>query len=260
MLTRVLTSLLDGRVMAEKHGSGEATIIALHGWARTRHDWAPVLSDLDAVALDLPGFGASAPPETAWSTAEYAAALAPLLTGAPKVLLGHSFGGRIAVHLARLHPDRVAAVVLTGTPLLRDELGATNKRKPAAAYRIGRWLHRRGVLSDARMAALREKYGSADYRAATGVMREILVKAVNEDYTAELDALGAAGIPVRLVWGEHDTAAPAAMARNAARRIGPTAELTVVPGSAHLLDEGLVRWLREALEDVDGDGDKGSDA
>lgn len=251
MLTAVLTSLLDGLVMAERYGSGEAHTIALHGWARSRHDWAPVFADRDGLALDLPGFGASAPPEDAWSTADYAAALAPLLDDTPKVIVGHSFGGRVAVHVAQQHPDRVAGLVLTGVPLLRAELGSTNRGKPAWAYRVARWLNQRGIVSEARMEAMREKYGSADYRAAQGVMRQILVKAVNEDYTTQLDAINAAGIPVRMVWGENDTAAPAAMARNAATRLGAAAKLTVVPGSAHLLDDALVRALRDAIADLE---------
>ena len=49
----MLTTLLDGQVMAEKHGSGSPRVLAMHGWARTRHDWAPVLGGYDAVAVDL---------------------------------------------------------------------------------------------------------------------------------------------------------------------------------------------------------------
>ena len=40
------------------------------------------------------------------------------------VVLGHSFGGRVAVHLAPARPDRVGALVLTGVPLVRNPAGA----------------------------------------------------------------------------------------------------------------------------------------
>ena len=72
-------------------------------------------------------------------------------------------------------------------------------------------------------------------------MREVLVKAVNEDYGDALDALASNGLPVAMVWGEHDTAATTAMAERARARIGAHADLVVVPGSAHLLDDGAGR-------------------
>ncbi len=231
--------------MAERHGGGEPTIVALHGWARDHRDWRGTLDGLDAIALDLPGFGASPAPPEAWGTADYADFLAPLADDRPVVLVGHSFGGRVAVQWARRHPRNIAGVVLTGVPLLRAEL-STGTAKPALAYRIGRLLHRSRLLSDARMDALRHKYGSADYRNATGVMRGVLVRAVNEDYTDQLTALADSGPPVRMVWGEHDTAAPVPMARHAAELLGGV-PLTVVTGSAHLLDAALEAALRSEL-------------
>ncbi|WP_409484041.1 alpha/beta fold hydrolase [Arsenicicoccus dermatophilus] len=249
----MLTTLLDGQVMAEKHGSGHPRVIALHGWARTRHDWAPVLRDHDALALDLPGFGATAPPPDGWSTEQYADQLLPLLDpAAPVVLMGHSFGGRVAVHAARLRPEGVAGLVLTGVPLLRAQLapaGAKPARGPLD-LRVAKALHKRGIVPGSVVDRYRKKYGSADYNAAQGVLRTVLVKAVNEDYTRELEAVRAAGIPTEMVWGAGDTAAPVAMARAAAELVGPTAQLDVVEGSAHLLDDALVAHLRSALDRV----------
>jgi pimeloyl-ACP methyl ester carboxylesterase len=149
----------------------------------------------DALSLDLPGFGATPEPEAGWTTADYAAWLAEILAGLDRpVLLGHSFGGRIAVQLAALRPELVSGLVLTGVPLLRRQ----GTGRLAWQYRLVRTLHQRGLVGDRRMDAMREKYGSADYRAAQGVMREVLVKAVNESYDAQLAALGAAGVPVRM--------------------------------------------------------------
>ena len=65
---------------------------------------------LDAVALDLPGFGAAPPPPEPWGTPQYADALSPLLDElGPVVVLGHSFGGRVAIELAHRRPDAVRA-------------------------------------------------------------------------------------------------------------------------------------------------------
>ncbi|MCG7320690.1 alpha/beta fold hydrolase [Arsenicicoccus bolidensis] len=249
----MLTTLLDGQVMAEKHGSGSPRVLAMHGWARNRHDWATVLGGgdgYDAVAVDLAGFGATPPPEDGWSTEQYAESLLPLLGPAsPLVLMGHSFGGRVAMHLARLRPDAVRGLVLTGVPLLRpDASGAPARKGGPLDLRIAKALHARGIVPESVVDKYRKKYGSADYNAAQGVMRTVLVKAVNEDYTRELEAVRAAGIPVEMVWGEGDTAATVPMARRAAEIAGPTARLEVVPGSSHLIDAALTAQLRAALD------------
>jgi pimeloyl-ACP methyl ester carboxylesterase len=79
------------------------------------------------------------------------------------------------------------------------------------------------------MEALRQKYGSADYRAASPVMRTVLVKVVAESYDDELRQLQC---PTTLVWGARDTAAPLAVAE-AALAITPGAELEVLPDADH---------------------------
>ncbi|WP_308196029.1 alpha/beta fold hydrolase [Nocardioides bruguierae] len=243
----MLTTLLGGRAFAEKTGSGPTRVVALHGWARTRADWAPVLADTDALALDLPGHGATPEPDAAWGAAEYADFVIEVLETLDRpVLAGHSFGGRVAITVAAKRPDLVRGVVLTGVPLLRKQ-PTGGGRKPALGYRVMRALHRRGLVGDDKMEQLRRKHGSADYANARGVMREILVKLVNEDYREELVTVAEHGVPVAMVWGEHDTAAPVPMAREALDLLGEVATLTVVPGSAHLLDAALVAELQQAI-------------
>ncbi len=233
-----LTALLGGAVLAERSGDAPR-VLALHGWGRTRADWAQVLAGVDALAVDLPGFGASPAPAEAWGSRQYAELLAPLLADGGWTLVGHSFGGRVAVQLAAGWPGAVDRLVLTGVPLLRRTTGG----KAPFAFRLAKRLHAMGLLSDERMEAERRKRGSADYRAATGVMRDTLVRLVNEDYRDLLPGIEA---PVELVWGAHDTAAPLEMAREAAALL-PKATLTVSESSAHLLDPALVALLRERL-------------
>ena len=149
------------------------------------------------------------------------------------------------MQLAATNPELVRGIVLTGVPLLRPETAA---RKPAFSFRALRFLNKWHFISNDLMEKERRKRGSADYRAAEGEMREVLVKAVNEDYADALDALATNGLPVAMVWGEHDTAATTAMAEQARARIGAHADLVVVPGSAHLLDDALVAALRTAID------------
>lgn len=241
----------SGAVFGVTHGSPPFRVVALPGWLHTVADWEPMLRALaDAgvagVALDLPGFGGATPePPAPMGSAGYAAAIAPVLDelGGPVVLVGHSFGGRTALHLAAARPASVAALVLTGVPNLLPREGP--RPQPPVAYRIARALHRRGLLPDARMEELRRRSGSEDYRNAPSVtMRNVLVAVTNEDYEAQLRTLR---MPVELVWGADDTAAPIATARRAAELLGDLATLTVVPGVDHFTPTRATEALAAAV-------------
>jgi pimeloyl-ACP methyl ester carboxylesterase len=79
------------------------------------------------------------------------------------------------------------------------------------------------------MERARSRHGSRDYREASGVMRGVLVRAVNEGYEDELRSIRC---PVELVWGEIDAEAPLEVARQAAAMLRD-ARVTVVPGADH---------------------------
>ena len=233
-------------VFGDQVGNGPARVLALPGWMRTRTDFAAVLDGLDAVTLDLPGFGGATPePQQAMGAAGYAEAVAPALEAcAPGVVVvGHSFGGRVAVHLAVSRPGQVGALVLTGVPRL---VKPPSSSAPKASFRIMRWLHGKGLVSDARMEARRQRDGSVDYRNAHGVMRDVLVRAVNEDYA---DLLPRITCPVALVWGDDDSAAPLALAQQAQPLFGGDATLTVVPSAGHLTPLTAPAALRTAIDE-----------
>jgi pimeloyl-ACP methyl ester carboxylesterase len=250
----VLSAFAEGRIFGEIVGDGPPVVVCLHGWGRSHRDAIGVLDrpGLDALpgySLDLPGFGASPPPDEPWGSSDYARALVPVIeaVGAPVVLVGHSHGGRVSVALADLRPDLVAGLVLVGAPVLRPEVSS----KPSWRYRTLRTLHRLHVVSDERFEAIRRRSGSADYNAATGVMRDTLVRVINESFDVEL---GRVAVPVALVWGEHDVDVPLAVAERAAGMLEGGAcswvELTVVPGAGHLTVTEDPEAVRKALDDV----------
>jgi pimeloyl-ACP methyl ester carboxylesterase len=253
----VLRSFAEGTLIGRSSGTATPAVLALHGWGRSHRDFDAVLGavepsadgpgdpELDAIALDLPGFGSAPAPPGPWGSAEYARALAPVLDemDAPVVVLGHSFGGRVALQLAAQRPAAVRALVLTGVPLQ----GPAPGRRPPARFRLARLLHRARLIGDERMEAARRRHGSTDYRQAQGVMRAVLVKTLAERYDDQVAALTC---PVALVWGDDDTAAPLSAATAAAGRL-PRATLTVCPGAGHLtpltVPQVLHRSVRAAL-------------
>ena len=219
-------------------------MLALHGWGRDRDDFAATLDGLDAISLDLPGFGASPPPPEVIGAAGYSELIAPIVEefDQPPVLVGHSFGGRVATMLAATAPSSVHGLVLIGVPLLHRDDQAP--RRPPIVYRLVRLANRLGLLTDERLEQEKRKSGSEDYRVATGVMRDILVKAVGETYEDELRRVTC---PVRLVWGEYDDDVPVSVARRAAA-ILVNASVDVVSNVGHHAQLGAPDRVRAAIE------------
>ena len=237
----MLTSLAEGRVLGEKTGATPPAVIALHGWQRTAGDFSRILAGLDAVALNLPGASPAAePPAEAWGSPEYAELVADAIRPfGPVTLVAHSFGGRVAVHVAAKYPELVSGIVLTGVPLMRLQAAP----RAALGFRVIKRLASMGLISQKRLDAERNKRGSADYKAAQGIVRDIFVTLVNENYD---DVLARITAPVRMVWGENDTSAPADAGRAASLAI-PGAEFRVVAGGGHLLEGAVEAAVREEL-------------
>lgn len=237
-LSGVLRAYGDGNIFGEAYGVGPARVVWLHGWRRSSADFAGAGAELArrgvaSVALDLPGFGASPLPAQAGGAALYASLVTRALgdiSSEPLVLVGHSFGGRVATVLAASYPELVRGLVLTGVPLVRRP----SSRRSPVGYRLIRALHHRGLISEERMEAARHRYGSSDYRHASGLLRDILVTTVNESYESEL---GRVSSPVVLVWGEDDHDVPEAIARQAAHLLtsSSSVEVQVLAGTGHLL-------------------------
>jgi pimeloyl-ACP methyl ester carboxylesterase len=245
----VLQSYGDSRVFGETYGPNGARVVWLHGWARRAQDFAIAANALaergiGSVSLDLPGFGASPVPEIAGGARHYAELILPTLreiASQPVVLVGHSFGGTVAVVLASEHPELVSSLVLVGSPVVRTPSAS---RSPFA-YRAVRWLAKRRLVGEDRLERARQKYGSTDYKRAQGIMREVLVASVNESYEAELARLK---VPVDFIWGARDLDVPFAVATTAASLVvGPTT-LRELPGIGHLVPVESPGELVDAAE------------
>jgi pimeloyl-ACP methyl ester carboxylesterase len=126
---RRYVDLPHGQVhVAEAGPAGGRPVVLLHQTPRSVDEFLDVLpllagAGLHAVAVDTPGFGASDPlpdPSIESLAAVIADALGTLGLG-PAVVAGHHTGGVLAIELAAAHPRRVAALVLSSTPLVDQE-------------------------------------------------------------------------------------------------------------------------------------------
>jgi pimeloyl-ACP methyl ester carboxylesterase len=230
--------LRDAPVACQSIGAAVGTaplhFVWAHGWGQDHRVFVPLATALARRGthslVDFPGFGESPPPPSAWSTADYADAMADWLATLPRakrIWIGHSFGCRVGLQLAARHPDAIDGLFLVaaaGLQRTRTPLQQLKIKLRVAAYKSLRFLPRLGIDT----TALRAKFGSADYRNA-GPMRPILVKVVQEDLT---DVARGVRCPVQLVYGELDDETPPEIGHRLAKLIA-NASVSVLPRFDH---------------------------
>ena len=129
----------------------------------------------------------------------------------------------MAVHLSFLR--EINNLVLIGVPLLR----ITPKKRFVNKLTLFKNLNKFGLVSSATVESIKNKTGSFDYRNSEGVMRETLVKAVNDDLEDKLPNIKS---NVKLVWGENDMDVPVSIAEKSQKLIS-NSELTIIPNQGH---------------------------
>lgn len=221
-------------------GSGK-TILLLHGWGAPFQIYQKLTGTLAEhyrmILLDFPGFGQSDEPAEAWNVSDYADFVLEFLKEIkeqPEILLVHSFGGRVAIKLLSEKKEKCEFVKKA---VFMDAAGVKNKkgirqRYKEATYKLAKKVYSIPIVSKMYpdlLDEMRAKRGSSDYQNASPVMRQILVKAVNEDQTGELHRIP---VPVLLLWGDKDTATPLYQAKVMEREIEST-ELVVLEGASH---------------------------
>jgi len=229
-----MTITIDNQVVFyEERGQGGA-ILLLHGWGTDCTLFAP-LTELLArkyrvLALDFPGFGRSPEPPAPWDVDGYADLALGFLAALgieECALLGHSFGGRVILKLCarRLETPRFTKVILVGAA------GIRHAPDPRASARAKRYQLAKKLLRPfpKLLEAARKRYGSADYRAATPMMRQVFVKVVNEDLAPLLPLIPQETL---LIWGRGDTQTPLSDGQQMAREM-PDAGLVILENAGH---------------------------
>lgn len=223
------------KVRMEVTGEG-SPLILMHGWgcnhSTVRSIAATAAQTHTVYNIDFPGFGNSEEPPEVWGVENYTRLVEELIRKEKlinPVLIGHSFGGRVAILLAsRNAVDKVVLV---------DAAGIKPKRSlkyylKVYSFKAGKkfWQLMLGKeKAQEKIDRIRAKRGSSDYADASPMMRAILSKVVNEDLT---DVLHLIKCPTLLIWGENDTATPLSDAKLMNKLI-PDAGLVSFPRCGH---------------------------
>jgi pimeloyl-ACP methyl ester carboxylesterase len=249
-------------------------VLLLHGLAGNSRTWRavqPALADThDVIAPDLLGHGESAKPMGDYSLGAYASGLRDLLAvlDVPSAtIVGHSFGGGIAMQLAYQHPELCDRLVLVGSGGLGREVSWLLRLVTLPGFEylmplvfprlvadagndVGRVLSRVS-LGSARLSEMWRSYaslaGAADRKAFVRTIRGVIepggqtVNALDRLYLAS-------HLPTLIVWGDGDAIIPVAHARAAHESI-PGSRLEILEGVGHFPHVEAPERFIEVLDD-----------
>lgn len=189
----------DININYERIGNNKGqSIILLHGWGQNIDMMKPIGSNLlenDIIIIDLPGHGKSDEPNYIWSLDDYVLMIHSLLESLKiknPIVIGHSFGGKISLLYASKY--NVKKLILFGSPF-KVEI-----KKISLKTKILKQLKKVKLLAGF-VEFAKKHTGSTDYRNASPIMRDILVKHVNTDITEDVKKITC---PTIIIWGTQD--------------------------------------------------------
>ena len=219
-------------------GSGDP-VLMIHGWGADVSLLQPLAQhlakqDYQLFMPELPGFGSSAKPTTAFSIFDYADFCKAYLDarGLERVYyFGHSLGGRIGLIMGSEHSARINKMVLSNSAGLRAKPSLSSDMRIRLYRGIRNSLEHMGAKAVAEnlRQSYNRRYGSADFLSACPIMRETLVKVVNQDLLAYARRVQ---VPTILIWGDRDQVTPHWMGQKLEAAI-PDAALIVHAGAGH---------------------------
>ena len=245
MLVHLPSIEINGlRIAFERAGEGPPLVL-VHGAVSDRRVWKlqidALADEFTVLAWDAPGCGESDDPPESFRLPDYADALANLVAALdlrPAHVLGHSFGGALALELALRHPSTVAKLLIAGGyagwagSLPAEEV----ERRLNFALEVADRLP--GGFEPTSMPGLfSEKMPDEAVRALTTIMSGIRPAATRSmaHALAEADlreALPSIRAPTMLIYGTADERSPPSVARDLHRSI-PSSQLTMLAGLGH---------------------------
>ena len=239
-------------------GSGPALLL-LHGLGCDHTTWSLVIESLakryTVIAPDLLGHGASDKPRADYSVGGYANGMRDLLTvlGIESVtVVGHSFGGGVAMQFAYQFPERTERLVLVSTGGLGPQVSPAIRAITTPGFHqvmglltlpgvrhLGvagmRALASTGRASMRDLAEAAEIYESFKDGPSRAAIRHVVRAVV--DWKGQIISMSdraylTEAMPMCVIWGRNDTMIPVRHAGNAAA-LAPTARIEVIPNCGH---------------------------
>ena len=239
------TMRVDGRPASYGVAGDGPPVVFLHGWGLSHRTYRHGLERLvrqgvRVLAPALPGFGGTPSlPGDAFSLRGYADWVAAFLVeygvDGPVTLIGHSFGGGVALRTAHDHPDLVARLVLVNSIggsvwANRGELPVPMAERPVWDWGLHLAAHAFSVRSFTRVAPVIAADAVPNMVLHPTTLWKVGRLARDANLAAELEELKERGMPIVIVWGRDDTVIPWACAESLAVALGGP-EVVTVPGN-----------------------------
>lgn len=195
------------------------TLIILHGWQSSKERWQKVKEEIEkegikVIVPDIPGFKPETELKEPWDLDNYIDWFYSIISSQKLdegfFLLGHSFGGRMAIKIAAKNLFNLKGVILVSA--------AGIKKKPTFGRKIlsvGATIVKISGIREApvlkqiyyflRTFFYRYILNKTDYIDAKGFLNDTIKNILDEDLTTSLDKIT---VPTMIVWGKLDKITP----------------------------------------------------
>ncbi|MFH1833067.1 MAG: alpha/beta hydrolase [Candidatus Levyibacteriota bacterium] len=216
----------------------ESNIIILHGWGLNGNKYSKLSSLLKQKGCkvftpDLPGFGAEPLKSESMTLGDYIDFVEKFIEKnkiLKPIIIGHSFGGRVAIKYCWKYPKSVSALILTGVPVIRNV--SLSKKIAFLLSIMGRKIFSifPSSIENMMRKILYFLLGEWDYYKA-GRLKQVFKNIVGEDLKGYLREIR---IPILLIWGEEDKTVPAVDIKKI-KQINSTVKEVIIKETGHKL-------------------------
>ena len=208
-------------------------IYIIHGWTtreQSRELWQPLIQRLKDEGLRVRFLrvpGLLAPLDEVWHLQDYVNWLETEITEDKAILLGHSFGGQIAIRFTAQHPAKIEKLILLSNSGIRDRRPL--KRIKRAVFFVLAKLGKPFVKIDPLRRLFYRGIREADYLEAPPLLRKTMTNVLREEVLADLEEIKP---PTLIIWGRRDKTIPVRHAYLESKKI-KNASLAIIEDGRH---------------------------